>query len=48
MEEQTIFGDDVVVSASRVESILQSPVSEKIDVLDVQAAIYKFLVRLET
>ncbi len=40
MEEQTIFGDDVVVSASRVEeSILQSPVSiEKIDVLDVQAA----------
>ena len=28
MEEQTIFGNDVVVSASRVEeSILQSPVS---------------------
>ncbi len=39
MEEQTIFGNDVVVSASRVEeSILQSPVSiEKIDVLDIQA-----------
>ncbi|MCR9132436.1 MAG: TonB-dependent receptor [bacterium] len=39
MEEQTIFGSDVVVSASRVEeSILQSPVSiEKIDVLDIQA-----------
>jgi len=40
LEEQTIFGSDVVVSASRVEeSILQSPVSiEKIDVLDIQAA----------
>jgi outer membrane receptor protein involved in Fe transport len=39
MEEQTIFGSDVVISASRVEeSILQSPVSiEKIDVLDIQA-----------
>lgn len=39
MEEQTIFGNDVVISASRVEeSILQSPVSiEKIDVLDIQA-----------
>ncbi|MFN1834358.1 TonB-dependent receptor [Balneola sp. MJW-20] len=40
MEEQTIFGDDVVVSASRVEeSILKSPVSiEKLDVLDIQTA----------
>ena len=40
MEEQTIFGSDVVVSASRVEeSILQSPVSiEKIDILDIQSA----------
>ncbi len=40
LEEQTIFGEDVVISASRVEeSILQSPVSiEKIDVLDIQAA----------
>ena len=40
LEEQTIFGSDVVDSASRVEeSILQSPVSiEKIDVLDIQAA----------
>ncbi len=40
MQEQTIFGGDVVISASRVEeSILQSPVSiEKIDVLDIQAA----------
>ncbi len=39
LEEQTIFGSDVVVSASRVEeSILQSPVSiEKMDVLDIQA-----------
>lgn len=39
LEEQTIFGGDVVVSASRVEeSILQSPVSiEKIDVLDIQS-----------
>ena len=39
LEEQTIFGNDVVVSASRVEeNILQSPVSiEKIDVLDIQA-----------
>ena len=40
LEEQTIFGNDVVVSASRVEeSILQSPVSiEKIDILDIQNA----------
>ena len=40
MEEQTIFGGDIVVSASRVEeSILQSPISiEKIDILDIQAA----------
>ncbi len=40
MEDQTIFGSDVVVSASRVEeNILQSPVSiEKIDILDIQSA----------
>lgn len=40
LEEQTIFGNDVVVSASRVEqSILKSPVSiEKMDLLDVQNA----------
>lgn len=40
LEEQTIFGSDVVVSASRVEeSILKSPVSiEKIDILDIQNA----------
>ncbi|MCG8373888.1 MAG: carboxypeptidase-like regulatory domain-containing protein, partial [Balneolales bacterium] len=40
MEEETIFGSDVVISASRVEeSILQSPVTiEKIDILDIQAA----------
>ncbi len=40
MEEQTIFGNDVVVSASRVEeSILTSPVSiEKMDVLDIQTS----------
>ena len=40
LEEQTVFGDDVVVSASRVEqSILKSPVSiEKMDVLDIQTA----------
>ncbi len=40
LEEQTIFGNDVVVSASRVEeSILSSPVSiEKMDVLDIQTA----------
>ena len=40
MEEQTIFGNDVVVSASRVEeSILSSPVTiEKIDILDIQQA----------
>lgn len=40
LEEQTIFGDDIVVSASRVEqSILKSPVSiEKLDVLDIQNA----------
>ena len=38
MEEQVIFGQEVVVSASRVEeSILQSPVSiEKLDILDIQ------------
>ncbi len=40
MEEQTVFGDDVVISASRVEqSILKSPVSiEKMDVLDIQTS----------
>lgn len=40
LEEQTIFGDDIVISASRVEqSILKSPVSiEKLDVLDIQNA----------
>lgn len=40
LDEQTVFGDDVVVSASRVEqSILKSPVSiEKMDVLDIQTA----------
>ena len=39
LEEQTIYGNDVVVSASRVEeSILKSPVSiEKIDILDIQS-----------
>lgn len=38
MEEQVIFGQEVVVSASRVEeSILRSPVSiEKLDILDIQ------------
>lgn len=38
MEEQVIFGQDVVVSASRVEeSILRSPVSiEKLDILDIR------------
>jgi iron complex outermembrane receptor protein len=38
MEEQSLLGQDVVISASRVEeSILQSPVSiEKMDILGVQ------------
>ncbi len=38
MEEQIIFGQEIVVSASRIEeSILQSPVSiEKLDILDIQ------------
>jgi iron complex outermembrane receptor protein len=38
IEEQTILGDEVVVSASRVEeSILESPVSiEKMDIIEVQ------------
>lgn len=38
LEEQVIFGQEVVVSASRVEeSIFQSPVSiEKLDILDIQ------------
>ncbi|WKN32264.1 TonB-dependent receptor [Porifericola rhodea] len=40
LSEQTILGQEVVVSASRVEeSILQSPVSiEKMDIRDIQAA----------
>lgn len=40
LEEQTILGGEVVVSASRVEqSILKSPVSiEKMDVLDIQTS----------
>lgn len=40
MEEQTMLGQEVVVSASRVEeSILESPVSiEKMDILAVQSA----------
>ncbi len=40
LEEQTILGDEIVVSASRVEqSILKSPVSiEKMDVLDIQTS----------
>ncbi|MAL17633.1 MAG: hypothetical protein CL670_14410 [Balneola sp.] len=40
LEEETISGGDLVVSASRVEeSILKSPVSiEKMDVLDIQTA----------
>ncbi|WP_422005451.1 TonB-dependent receptor [Roseivirga pacifica] len=38
MEEQVMYGEDVVVSASRVqENILTSPVSiEKMDILDIQ------------
>lgn len=40
LEEQTIFGNDIVVSASRVEQgILSSPVSiEKMDILDIQSS----------
>ncbi len=40
LEEGTLLGQEVVVSASRVaESILESPVSiEKIDILDIQQA----------
>ncbi|MFK7952044.1 MAG: TonB-dependent receptor [Ekhidna sp.] len=40
LAESTLLGQEVVISASRVEeSILQSPVSiEKMDILDVQAA----------
>lgn len=40
LEEQTLLGQEVVVSASRVEeSILQSPVTiEKIDILGIQQA----------
>ena len=38
MEEQTLLGQEIVVSASRIEeSILESPVSiEKMDILDIQ------------
>ena len=38
LEEQTVLGQEVVVSASRVEeSILESPISiEKMDILDIQ------------
>ncbi|MCE7995063.1 MAG: TonB-dependent receptor [Roseivirga sp.] len=53
MEEQVLFGQEVVVSASRVEeSILQSPVSiEKLDILDIQntaaASAYEGLANLK-
>lgn len=53
MEEQVLFGQEVVVSASRVEeSILQSPVSiEKMDILDIQntaaASAYEGLANLK-
>ncbi len=53
MEEQVIFGQDVVVSASRVEeSILRSPVSiEKLDILDIRntasASFYEGLATLK-
>lgn len=53
MEEQIVFGQEVVVSASRVEeSILQSPVSiEKLDILDIQntasASFYDGLANLK-
>ncbi len=53
MEEQILFGQEVVVSASRVEeSILQSPVSiEKLDILDIQntaaASAYEGLANLK-
>ena len=53
LEEQVIFGQEVVVSASRIEeSILQSPVSiEKLDILDIQntasASFYDGLANLK-
>tara|TARA_R110001592_G_scaffold108191_1_gene302626 strand:+ start:3005 stop:5824 length:2820 start_codon:yes stop_codon:yes gene_type:complete len=53
MEEQVLFGQDVVVSASRVEeSILRSPVSiEKLDILDIRntaaASFYEGLATLK-
>lgn len=53
MEEQILFGQEVVVSASRIEeSILQSPVSiEKMDILDIQntaaASFYEGLATLK-
>ncbi len=53
LEEQTILGQEVVISASRVEEgILQSPVSiEKMDILQVQATpsenYYKGLINMK-
>jgi iron complex outermembrane receptor protein len=53
LEEQTVLGQEIVVSASRVEeSILQSPVSiEKMDILQVQATpsenYYKGLINMK-
>ncbi|MFT6827771.1 MAG: iron complex outermembrane receptor protein [Roseivirga sp.] len=53
MEEQILFGQEVVVSASRIEeSILRSPVSiEKMDILDIQntagASFYEGLASLK-
>ncbi|WP_421985891.1 TonB-dependent receptor [Roseivirga sp.] len=53
MEESVLFGEEVVVSASRVEeSILTSPVSiEKLDILDIQnttgATFYEGLASLK-
>ncbi len=53
LEEQTVLGQEVVVSASRVEeSILQSPVSiEKVDILQIQNTpsenYYKGLINLK-
>lgn len=53
LEEQTVLGQEIVVSASRVEeSILQSPVSiEKVDILQIQSTpsenYYKGLINLK-
>jgi iron complex outermembrane receptor protein len=53
LEEQTVLGQEIVVSASRVEeSILQSPVSiEKMDILQVHATpsenYYKGLINMK-